>query len=37
MPRVFISDKLESSGLDLLKGAGLDLDNRPGLKGDTLK
>src|SRR5206468_4329707 len=37
MPRVLICDKLESSGLDLLKGAGLDVDNRPGLKGDELK
>jgi D-3-phosphoglycerate dehydrogenase len=37
MPRVLICDKLESSGLDLLKQAGLDVDNRPGLKGDDLK
>src|SRR5262245_21698019 len=37
MPRVFISDKLEAGGLDLLKQAGLELDNRPGLKGDELK
>jgi D-3-phosphoglycerate dehydrogenase len=37
MQRVFISDKLESSGLDLFKGAGLELDNRPGLKGDALR
>lgn len=37
MPRVFISDKLEPGGLDLLKQAGLELDNRPGLKGDELK
>ena len=37
MPRVFISDKLESGGLDLLRQAGLELDNRPGLKGDDLK
>lgn len=37
MPRVFISDKLEAGGLDLLKQAGLELDNRPGLKGDDLK
>jgi D-3-phosphoglycerate dehydrogenase / 2-oxoglutarate reductase len=36
MPRVFISDKLESSGLDLLQQAGLELDNRPGLGGDAL-
>jgi len=37
MPRVFISDKLEPSGLDLLQQAGLELDNRPGLSGDALK
>jgi D-3-phosphoglycerate dehydrogenase len=37
MPRVLICDKLEAAGLDLLKGAGLDVDNRPGLKGDALK
>src|SRR3984957_5399117 len=36
MPRVFISDKLESSGLYLLHQAGLELDNRPGLSGDAL-
>ena len=28
MPRVFISDNLESSGLDLLQQAGMELDNR---------
>src|SRR2546428_28431 len=32
MPRVFISDKLESGGIDLLQQAGLEVDNRPGLK-----
>ncbi|HEX4591031.1 MAG TPA: hydroxyacid dehydrogenase, partial [Gemmataceae bacterium] len=37
MPRVLICDKLESSGLELLKQAGLEVDNRPGLKGDELK
>src|SRR5579862_10027996 len=37
MPRVFISDKLESTGIDLLKQAGLELDNRPGLTGDALR
>jgi D-3-phosphoglycerate dehydrogenase / 2-oxoglutarate reductase len=37
MPRVFISDKLEAGGLDLLKQAGLDVDNRPGLKDAELK
>src|SRR5437764_3595008 len=37
MPRVLICDKLEPSGLDLLTQAGLEVDNRPGLKGDELK
>lgn len=37
MPRVFISDKLESGGLELLKQASLDLDNRPGLTGSALQ
>jgi D-3-phosphoglycerate dehydrogenase len=37
MPRVFISDKLEAGGLELLRQAGLDLDNRPGLTGAALQ
>src|SRR5436305_1881532 len=37
MPRVLICDKLESSGVDLLKQAGFEVDNRPGLTGDALK
>jgi D-3-phosphoglycerate dehydrogenase len=37
MPRVFLSDKLESSGLDMLQQAGLELDNRPGLTGTALQ
>ena len=37
MPRVLISDKLESPGLDLLRQAGIELDERPGLKGAALK
>jgi D-3-phosphoglycerate dehydrogenase / 2-oxoglutarate reductase len=37
MPRVFISDKLESVGVDLLKQAGLEIDNRPGLSGAELQ
>ncbi|MBI3410692.1 MAG: phosphoglycerate dehydrogenase [Planctomycetes bacterium] len=36
MPRVFISDKLEAGGIDLLQQAGLEIDNRPGLKGSDL-
>ncbi len=37
MPRVLIADKLESTGLELLTAAGIEVDNRPGLKGDELK
>src|SRR5438067_10039525 len=37
MPRVLISDKLESPGLDLLREAGIELDERHGLTGDALK
>jgi len=37
MPRVLISDKLEAPGLDVLRQAGIELDERDGLKGDTLK
>jgi D-3-phosphoglycerate dehydrogenase len=37
MPRVLIADKLEASGVDVLTAAGIEVDNRPGLKGDELK
>lgn len=37
MPRVFISDKLFSGGIDMLKQAGFEVDQRTGLKGDALK
>jgi D-3-phosphoglycerate dehydrogenase len=37
MPRVLVSDKLEPQGLDLLRQAGIELDERQGLKGDALK
>jgi D-3-phosphoglycerate dehydrogenase / 2-oxoglutarate reductase len=37
MSRVLISDKLESSGLKLLREAGLEVDDRPGLTGDALQ
>jgi D-3-phosphoglycerate dehydrogenase len=37
MPRVLIADKLEAAGLALLKQAGIELDERPDLKGDALK
>jgi len=36
MPRVLICDQLESAGLDILRRAGIELDNRPGLKGPDL-
>lgn len=37
MPRVFIADKLEASGVEQLTAAGIEVDNRPGLKGDELR
>src|SRR5215475_7692974 len=37
MSRVFIGDKLEPPGLDLLARAGLEVDNRPGLSGAALQ
>jgi D-3-phosphoglycerate dehydrogenase len=37
MPRIFISDKLEAGGIDLLQSSGLDIDNRPGLKDAALQ
>lgn len=37
MPRVLIADKLETAGVELLSRAGLQVDNRPGLKGEELK
>jgi len=36
MARVLICDKLESPGLDMLAKAGLEVDNRPGLKDAAL-
>src|SRR5262245_19859457 len=36
MPRVLICDKLEAAGLAILQAAGIDVDNRPGLKGQDL-
>ena len=36
MPRVLICDKLEHAGLELLRQAGLEVDDRPGLAGDPL-
>src|SRR6516162_6743328 len=37
MSRVLICDSLESPGLDLLRQAGIELDERTGLKGEPLK
>ncbi|MFT3882353.1 MAG: phosphoglycerate dehydrogenase [Gemmatales bacterium] len=37
MPRVMICDKLEAEGITILQSAGIEVDNRPGLKGDELK
>src|SRR5438067_5759417 len=37
MSRVLICDNLESQGLDLLRQAGIELDERTDLKGDALK
>src|SRR5437870_6791897 len=37
MPRVLICDHLETSGLELLEAARLEVDNRPGLTGEALK
>src|SRR6185312_10395477 len=37
MPRVLISDKLGNTGLELLRQAGIDLDERQGLTGAALK
>ena len=37
MPRVLISDKMELPGLEILRNAGIELDERPGLKGEELK
>src|ERR671922_1652005 len=37
MARVLISDKLEAPGLDLLRQAGIEVDDRPGLTGAALQ
>ncbi|HEY7328949.1 MAG TPA: phosphoglycerate dehydrogenase [Gemmataceae bacterium] len=37
MPRVFVSDKLPAAGLDLLRQAGIDIDDRQKLKGTELQ
>lgn len=36
MARIFVADKLEEAGLELLRQSGLDVDYRPGLKGEEL-
>src|SRR5215472_19301077 len=37
MPRILISDKLETPGLDLLRQASVELDERHGLAGAALQ
>jgi D-3-phosphoglycerate dehydrogenase len=37
MPRVFVSDKLPAAGLELLRQAGIEIDERPKLKGAELQ
>ena len=37
MPRVLLCDKVEGQGLEILKAGGLEVDNRPGLKGAELQ
>lgn len=37
MPRVLICDKLELAGVDALTAAGIEVDNRPGLKDAALQ
>jgi len=37
MPRVFISDNLQAPGIELLRAAGIEMDNRPGLKDAALR
>lgn len=37
MPRVFIADKLEAEGAELLRDAGIEVDARPGLAGAELQ
>ncbi len=37
MARVLICDKLEATGTAMLADAGIEVDNRPGLKGESLQ
>ena len=37
MPRVLVNDKLGSAGLELLRQAGVAVDERHGLKGAALQ
>jgi D-3-phosphoglycerate dehydrogenase len=37
MPRVLVCDKLEAPGLELLRQAGIELDERTGMTGDALR
>lgn len=36
IPRVFVSDKLDAGGLELLQSSELEIDYRPGLQGEEL-
>lgn len=37
MPRVLISDRLEDAGVEILRQAGIEVDERPGLTGPALE
>ncbi|MEI7686717.1 MAG: phosphoglycerate dehydrogenase, partial [Planctomycetota bacterium] len=37
MAKVFIPDGLDQGGITMLQDAGIEIDNRSGLKGDDLK
>src|SRR5258707_15208354 len=37
MPRVLVCDKLEAPGLEMMRQAGIELDERTGLKDDAMK
>src|SRR5262245_44176119 len=37
MPRIFVADKLETAGLDILRQGGFELDVREKLRGDALQ
>jgi D-3-phosphoglycerate dehydrogenase / 2-oxoglutarate reductase len=37
MSRILVCDNLDAAGIDLLRQAGIELDTRPNLKGESLK